>query len=105
MFAPGADKVGGKLLAFVDIAANFANVAFFIFCFGFGFDMAVVVTVGHAFFFCDYFGFGDTANEHTVSAYIHILLYFKREKGIDKAREYHQAVGRTLGGAISKLIH
>ena len=104
MFAPGADKVGGKVFAFIDVAADFTDVSFFIICFGFGFDITVVVGVGHAFFFGNNLGFGNTADEHTVGADIHILLYLKGEEGINIAGQNHQTVGGATRSAIGKFI-
>ena len=104
MLTPGANKVSGKVFAFVDVAADLTDVAFFIICFGFGFDITVVVGVGHAFFFGNNLSFGDTADEHTVGADIHVLLYLKGEESVNIAGQNHQTIGGATRSAIGKFV-
>ena len=73
MFAQGADEILGQFIAFVEVAANFANKAFFLGLLGLRLDVCVVISISYAFAAAENFGIGDLADKHSVAAQIHAL--------------------------------
>ena len=74
MLAKRADKVVGQRLAFVNVAAYLANVALLAFGFGLGFNVFVVVSVGHCLSVGKHSRLGNGANKHSVCVKVYILL-------------------------------
>ena len=72
MFTKGTDEVLGKNVAFIYIAANFTYIAFA--CVWLGFNVCVVVSVGHRFGVINNSCLGNGADKHTVSVKVHVLL-------------------------------
>ena len=70
--AQGALVIFGQLFAFVDPAADPADVALLI-CFGLGLDVLEVVSVGHGVQTAEVCAFGHIADEHDVGAQIHLV--------------------------------
>ena len=98
MFAQRADKILRKLIAFIDISADFADKPFFAFRLRLRLDMVLIIIVGHGFFIAHHAGFGDAANKHPMASEINILLHFQRHKRIDIARkEYLSLIHIFLG--------
>ena len=62
MFAQRADVVFRKLIAFVDISADFAYKAFLSFCLWLRFYIVLVVGVGHGLLVTHDAGFGDSSD-------------------------------------------
>ena len=92
MFAQGADDVIGQRLAFVDPAADLADVALLAFRCGLGLDVVLVVGVGHGLPVGDNSGLGDGADEHAVGAQIHVIFHLQAHEGVDIPGQEPQAV-------------
>ena len=73
MFAQRADDIVGERVAFVYPAANFADKAFFAFGLRFGFDVGLIIRIGHRFDLAKGASFGDFADEHAMRVEIDIL--------------------------------
>ena len=104
MFAQRADVVFRKLIAFVDISADFAYKAFLAFCLWLRFYIVLVVGVGHGLLVTHDAGFGDTADEHSMSAEIHILLNLQRHECVDIFIQEYQSIAGTVDLLTCKFI-
>ena len=105
MFAKRADKVLGQFIALIDIAADFADIALFPFGLGFGFDIVLIVGLGHRLFVGNHARLGHRTDEHSVRIEIDILLHFQRHNGVDIARQKGQAVVGAQRRAVGEFIH
>lgn len=96
MLAPGADVVGGELVAFVDVAADLADPFFLstlgLRCFGFGFDMLLVVSVGDAGTVGEHLGFHHTGDEQGVGAEVDALGDNTTNHAVDELGQVKQTV-------------
>ncbi len=100
----GADKVLGKLITLVNIAADFADIALLALGLGLGLDIALVEVVGHGLVVGHDAGLVHGADEHAVSVQVDILLHGQRQEGIDIPGQEHQAVVCALYVAAGKFI-
>ena len=85
MFAQRADEVIRELVTFVDVAAYFADEAFFAIGFWLRFYIFLIVGVSHGVKIVHDAGFGDTADEHSMGTKVYItfrdinaLIYLSR---------------------------
>ena len=83
MLAKRTDEVFRKLISFVDVAANFTNKAFFALCLRLRFYMFLIISISHSILITHNTGFSYLTDEHSVSAKIHVLLYFQGHKSIN----------------------
>ena len=96
MFAQRADDVFREFVAFVDVAADFADKAFLSFGLRFWFDVVLVVGVGHGLLVAHDTGFGDTANEHAMGSEVNILLYLEGHECVDVFVQEYKSVAGTV---------
>ena len=104
MLAEWADEIRWQLIAFIDVAANFADKTFFAIGLWFGFHILLIKGIGHGFHFGKHPGFRDAADEHAVSTQIHILFHLEGDEGIHPLREIDQSIGRPEGLQTVKFI-
>ena len=74
MFAQRADEVIRELVTFVDVAAYFADEAFFAIGFWLRFYIFLIVGVSHGVKIVHDAGFGDAADEHSMGTKVYILF-------------------------------
>ena len=74
VFAKRADEIVGKDISFIDIAADFAHIAFFACCFRLRLHVVLVVSIGHGITFGNDSRFRHGTDEHAVRIKIHIIL-------------------------------
>ena len=79
MFAQRADEVIRELVTFVDVAAYFADEAFFAIGFWLRFYIFLIVGVSHGVKIVHDAGFGDAADEHSMGTKVYILDVYKRQ--------------------------
>ena len=83
MFAEGANEVFGKFFAFVNISANRAAPAFFNFRgLGFGFDVALIISVSEGILGREDFGCSDVGNEHGVGSEVDFVHDFSGNESV-----------------------
>ena len=105
MFAQRADEVIRELVTFVDVAAYFADEAFFAIGFWLRFYIFLIVGVSHGVKIVHDAGFGDAADEHSMGSQVYILLYFQGHKCVDIFVQEYQSVIRTIHLLSRKFIH
>ena len=111
MLAPGADEVGGELVAFVDVAADFADPFLLAAsrrlggsC-GFGLNMLLVVGIGDAGAVAEHSGLHRHGDEHRVGAEVDTLGDDARNHGVDILGQVKQTVLRAeLCLALGELV-
>ena len=74
VFAERANEVVGKDISFIDIAADFAHIAFFACCFRLWLHVVLVVGIGHGIAFGNDSRFRHGTDEHAVRIKVHIIL-------------------------------
>jgi len=77
MLAQRANDVFRKFIAFVDIAADFADKTFFTFCFRLRFYILLVISVSHGILITHNTGFCNATDEHSMRIKVDILFYFQ----------------------------
>ena len=96
MLAPGTNEVGGEGVAFIDVAANFADPFLLAACGGssggLGLDMLLVVSVGDAGTVGEHLGFHHTGDEQGVGAEVDTLGDDARNHGVDILGQVKQTV-------------
>ena len=105
MFTQWTDIIFRKFIAFVDISADFTYKSFLTFCFRFRFYIFLIIGVAHCLLVTYHAGFCHTADEHSVSSQIYILLYFQGHKCVDIFVQEYQSVIRTIHLLSRKFIH
>ena len=105
MLAQGADNVIGQGIAFVDPAADFADVALLALGLGLGLDVVLVEGIAHGLPVGNDPGFGDGADEHAVGVQIHHRLHLQAHEGVDVAGQEPQAVVRAQLIHAGELVH
>ena len=112
MLAPGADEVGGEGVAFVDVAADFANPLLLAggggSGGGLGLDVLLVVGVGDAGTVGEYLGFHHTGDEHRVGAKVDALGDDATYHAVDELGQVAQTILRaelclTFGELVDRL--
>ena len=88
MFAERADEIFRKLITLVNISAHLAYESFLAFRCRLWFYIVLIVVVGHGLDFGDHAGLGNAADEHSVSAEIHIVFYLQGHESIDITYNY-----------------
>ena len=88
MFTQWADIIFRKFITFVDISADFTYKSFLTFCFRFRFYIFLIIGVAHCLLVTYHAGFCHTADEHSVSAEIHIVFYLQGHESIDITYRY-----------------
>ncbi len=96
MFTQWANIIFRKFISFINISADLTYKAFLAFCLWLWFDVVLVVGVGHGLLVTHDAGFGDTADKHSVSSQIYVLLYFQGHECIDIFIQEHQSVAGTV---------
>ena len=104
MFTQRADVVCRKFIALVDITADFADKTFLSFGFRFWFYVVLVVGVSHGILIAHDTGLCDAADEHSVSAEIHIVFYLQGHESIDIFVQEYQAVVGVVYFLSGKFI-
>ena len=109
MLAPGADEVGGEFVAFIDVAADFADPFLLAACGGsgggLGLDVLLVVGVGDARAVAQHTGLHRHGDEHGVSAEVDALGDHAADDAIDEFRQVAQAIlGAELCLTFGKLV-
>ena len=92
MLAQRADEVLGQGVAFVDISADFAHIAFFALGLGLRLDVLLIVGVGSGLLVRYDTCLGDFADEHSVGVKVHVLLHLERKEGVDVSGQENQSV-------------
>ena len=99
MLAPGADEVGGELVAFIDVATDFAYPLLLAACGGssggLGLDVLLVVGVGDRRAVAEHTGLQRHGDEHGVAAKVDALGDHAADHRIDELRQVQQAVLRA----------
>ena len=88
MLAQRADDIFRKFIAFIDVSADFAYPAFFALGLWLWLYMFLVVGVSHGILIAHDTGLCDAADEHPVSAEIHIVFYLQGHESIDITYRY-----------------
>ena len=96
MFAQRADEVIRELVTFVDVAAYFADEAFFAIGFWLRFYIFLIVGVSHGVKIVHDAGFGDTADEHAMGSEVNILLYLEGHECVDVFVQEYKSVAGTV---------
>ena len=96
MFAQRADEVIRELVTFVDVAAYFADEAFFAIGFWLRFYIFLIVGVSHGVKIVHNAGFGDAADEHSMGTKVYILFNLQRHKCINIFVQEYQSIIRTV---------
>ena len=109
VFAPGADEVGGEFVAFVDVAANFADPFLLAACSGsgggLGLDVLLIVGVGDAGAVAQHTGLHRHGDEHGVGAEVDALGDDTADDAVDELGQIAQAVvGTQLLLALGELV-
>ena len=104
VFAQWADDVFREFVAFINVAADFADKAFLSFGLWFWFDIVLVVGVGHGLLVAHDAGFGDAADEHAVGSEVNVLLYFERHECVDIFIQEYKPVAGTVDFLTGKFI-
>lgn len=114
VFAPWADEVGGELVAFINVAADFAYPFLpivgwldirIIGCPEIGFDVLLVVGVGDAGAVAKHTGFEGHGDEHGVGAEVDALGDHAADDAVDVLWQIEQAVvGTQLLLAVGELV-
>ena len=104
MLAQRADDIFRKFIAFIDVSADFAYPAFFAFGLWLWLYMFLVVGVSHGILIAHDTGLCDAADEHSVSAEIHIVFYLQGHESIDIFVQEYQAVVGVVYFLSGKFI-
>ena len=83
VLAEGTDEVFGEWVALVNVAADLTNVTLFALGLRFGFNVCVVVAIGHSFLIGNNARLVDGADEHSVRAEVNVIFNGEGHKGID----------------------
>ena len=105
MFAQRADEVIRELVTFVDVAAYFADEAFFAIGFWLRFYIFLIVGVSHGVKIVHDAGFGDAADEHSMGTKVYILFNLQRHKCINIFVQEYQSVIGTVDLLTCKFIY
>ena len=104
MLAQRADDIFRKFIAFIDVSADFAYPAFFALGLWLWLYMLLVVGVSHGILIAHDAGLCDAADEHSMSAEIHIVFYLQGHESIDIFVQEYQAVVRVVYFLSGKFI-
>ena len=77
MLAQRANDVFRKFIAFVDIAADFADKTFFTFCFRLRFYILLIVRISNGILITHNTRFCNAADEHSMRTKVDILFYLQ----------------------------
>ena len=105
MFAQRADEVIRELVTFVDVAAYFADEAFFAIGFWLRFYIFLIVGVSHGVKIVHDAGFGDAADEHSMGTKVYILFNLQRHKCINIFVQEYQSIIGTVDLLTCKFIY
>lgn len=105
MLAERANDIVRKLVAFVDISADYAYISLLALSLRFWFYIALVIIVRHSLHVGDYAGFRDGTDEHSVCIQIYILLNLQGHERVDISWKEYQPVIGTQRSASGELVH
>ena len=109
VFAPGADEVGGQRIAFIDVAADFADPLLLATCGGsgggLGLDMLLVVGIGDAGAVAEHASLHRHGDEHGVGAQVDAFGDDTADDAVDELGQVTQAVvGSEFCLTFGKLV-
>ena len=104
MLAERADEIRREFIAFIDIAADFADPAFLLRGGLLRLDVVLIVGIGHGVEVGKRLGFRHAADEHAVGAEIDVVFDFQGIERIAVVGKDGQAVGGTGEGDIGELV-
>ena len=104
MLAEGADEILGERIAFIDVAADLADVSLFALGFGLRLHVVLIIGVGHGLLVGKHSRFRYGADEHTVRVEIDVLFNLEGHERVDISGEEYETVVGTERRAILELI-
>jgi len=105
VLAQRTNEVLGQILALINISANLAYPAFFAVGLGLGFNVVLIVGIGHCFLVGYNARLCYAANKHAVGVKVNVVLNLERHKAVDVLGQENKPVVGAQGSAVGKLVN